>query len=272
MIKNCWLIIFIFLYSNCFALQIGDQAPDFDAKTTLGKLNFYQWAKNHWVVLFSHPGDFTPVCTTELASVALLQPQFYKKNVKVIALSADSIEDHLEWIPDINKYKDKLERELGILTTMDIFDENTDVNYPIIADEDLKVSNLYDMYHPNALPNSGSIGTPLKETIRSVFIIDPNKKIQAILVYPKNIGRNFNEIIRIIDALQVSAKYKVSTPANWFPGDDVIMSNEIESKDFNDSYQNDDSSEFEDYLKFIKQPDFFDGTERGKKRSKGGFK
>jgi len=270
--KKCIILIFCLFTNTAFTLQIGDQAPNFDAKTTLGNLNFYEWSKNHWVILFSHPGDFTPVCTTELASAALLQPEFNKRNVKVIALSADSVEDHLEWIPDINRYKDMLNKESTILDAIDIFTDDTDVKFPIITDEKLQIANLYEMYHPNAFPNSGSLGSPLKETVRSVFIIDPNNKIQTILIYPKNIGRNFKEILRILDALQVSAKYDVSTPADWLPGDKVIISNEVQDEDIKDKYQTDDVDTFENYLKFIKQPGFFSGSERGKKRSRGEFK
>lgn len=254
-----WLIFFLFLSSgNSYALQIGDKAPDFDASTTLGDINFYKWSKNNWVILFSHPGDFTPVCTTELASAALLQSEFSKKNTKIIALSADSVEDHLEWIPDINRYKNILLKEKKLISPSKYKNENTDINYPIIADEQLHISYLYDMYHPNAMPNSNSLGSSLKETVRSVFIIDPLKKIQAILIYPKNIGRNFNEILRVLDALQISSKYNVSTPADWLLGDDVIIPNEVLIEDINDKYQTEEVNEFEDYLRFIKQPNFID--------------
>jgi len=165
-----------------------------------------------------------------------------------------------------------LNKETTILDAIDIFTDDTDVKFPIIADEKLQIANLYEMYHPNAFPNSGSLGSPLKETVRSVFIIDPNNIIQTILIYPKNIGRNFKEILRIVDALQVSSKYDVSTPADWLPGDKVIISNEIQNEDIKDKYQTDDVDTFENYLKFIKQPGFFSGSEKGKKRSRGEFK
>lgn len=178
-------------------LRLGDLAPDFDAETTLGKINFYEWLGDSWGVLFSHPADFTPVCTTELGTVANYYPEFVKRNTKVIALSVDGLESHLEWIKDINET------------------QGTEVNFPIIADEDKKVATLYDMIHPNANE---------KFTVRSVFIIGADKKIKLTLTYPASTGRNFDELLRVIDSLQLTADYSVATPANWKEGEDVVIS------------------------------------------------
>lgn len=262
----------IFFIHNLHAVKIGDIAPNFKASTTIGDLTFHEWANESWIVLFSHPGDFTPVCTTELASVAQLQPEFNKRNVKVIALSGDSVKDHQEWIPHINSFKDTLKREGSLLSMIKNWKEDTDINYPIIADEDFSISTLYGMYHPNAMPNSNSLGTINRENIRAVYIIDSNKIIQTILIYPKNIGRNFKEILRTIDALQLSQKYKISTPANWKNGDPVIVSNDVPLEDIPEIYNTDDINIYQDYLKFIDQPKFINGSDKSKKRSKGGFK
>lgn len=177
-------------------LQLGDTAPNFNAVTTEGELDFYDWAGDSWVVFFSHPADFTPVCTTELGTVAKLQPEFQKRGVKTIALSVDPIESHRTWVGDINEIN------------------QTTVNYPIVADADRKVSIAYGMLHPNA---------DATQTVRSVFIIDPNKKVRLTLTYPAATGRNFNEILRVIDGLQLTDNYKVATPANWKHGDDVVI-------------------------------------------------
>ena len=185
-------------------LHLGDIAPDFTAQTTLGKINFHEWLGGSWCVLFSHPSDFTPVCTTELGTVANYYPEFLKRNTKVIALSVDGLASHLEWIKDINET------------------QNTTVNYPIIADEDKKVANLYDMLHPNASD---------KFTVRSVFIIGNDKKIKLTLTYPASTGRNFDELLRVIDSLQLTANYSVATPANWKDGDDVVISPSIPDSD-----------------------------------------
>lgn len=271
-LKKYFCFFLVFYIHQIQAVQIGDKAPNFDAATTKGNILFHEWINNSWVVLFSHPGDFTPVCTTELASVAQLQPEFKKRNVKVIALSGDSIKDHLEWIPHINKYKDTLKPDNNLLEMINNWKEDTNVNYPIIADEDFSISTLYGMYHPRAKPNSNSLGTINRENIRAVYIIDSNKTIQTILIYPKNIGRNFKEILRTIDALQLSQKHKISTPANWENGDPVIVSNEVLLEDIPEKYNTKDINIFEDYLKFIEQPEFFSGSNKSKKRSKGGFK
>ena len=270
-------IFYLYLFtlagmSAPLANQIGDIAPNFTAKTSQGVLDFHSWSSDQWVVLFSHPGDFTPVCTTELAQVAKLQPEFKKRNTKVMALSIDSLKDHQEWIPQINRFKEKIRDKGSVDKLLTNFGENTDLNFPIIADEDFKVATLYGMYHPNAKPNQGSFGNSSKATIRSVFIIDPNKTIQTILIYPKNIGRNFDEILRIIDALQLSAKYNISTPANWQMGDPVIVSNDIPVEDIAEKFDTDEVNVFENYLRMIKQPGFFGGSEESKKRSQGNFK
>ena len=185
-------------------LRLGDIAPDFEAETTLGKIHFHEWLGDSWGVLFSHPADFTPVCTTELGMAANYYPEFVKRNAKIIALSVDGLDSHLKWIKDINET------------------QNTTVNFPIIADEDKHVANLYDMLHPNASD---------KFTVRSVFIIGSDKKIKLMLTYPASTGRNFDEILRVIDSLQLTANYSVATPANWKDGEDVVISPSISDQD-----------------------------------------
>lgn len=177
-------------------LQLGDTAPNFDATTTEGDLSFYDWAGDSWVVFFSHPADFTPVCTTELGMVSKLQGEFRKRNVKTIALSVDPIDSHHRWVEDINETQD------------------TTVDYPIIADDDAEIAKLYGMLHPKADSTA---------TVRSVFVIDPNKKVRLTLTYPAATGRNFDEILRVIDGLQLTDDYKVATPVNWKQGEDVVI-------------------------------------------------
>jgi len=178
------------------SLRLGDEAPDFVQDSSEGEIHFHEWLGNSWGVLFSHPADFTPVCTTELGLTAKLKDDFAKRGVKAIALSVDPVESHQRWIGDINET------------------QNTSVNFPIIADADRKVSELYDLIHPNA-------NTTL--TVRSLFIIDPNKKIRLIITYPASTGRNFDEILRVIDSLQLTDKHKVATPGNWKSGEDVVI-------------------------------------------------
>ena len=178
------------------ALQLGDEAPDFTAETTEGTIRFHEWLGDSWGILFSHPKDFTPVCTTELGAVAKLKSEFDKRNAKVIAISVDPLESHKGWIPDINET------------------QGTNVNFPIIADPDRKVADLYGMIHPNAADSV---------TVRSVFIIGPDKKIKLTITYPQSTGRNFAEILRALDSLQLTANYSVSTPADWKEGEDVII-------------------------------------------------
>lgn len=178
------------------ALRLGDEVPNFTQASSEGEINFYDWAGDSWVVLFSHPADYTPVCTTELGMVARLKPEFDKRNAKVIALSVDDVESHKGWIGDINET------------------QKTNVNYPILADPDKKVADLYDMIHPNSLNNL---------TVRSVFIIDPKKKLRLSFTYPASTGRNFDEILRVIDSLQLTDNHMVATPANWTDGNDCVI-------------------------------------------------
>ena len=177
-------------------LRLGDTAPDFTQESSEGPIHFHEWLGKSWGVLFSHPADFTPVCTTELGMTAKLKGEFEKRNVKVLALSVDPVDSHKKWIPDINET------------------QHAQVNFPILADADRKVAGLYDMIHPNALANA---------TVRSVFFIDPGKKIRATLTYPASTGRNFDEILRVIDSLQLTDNYKVATPVNWKQGEDVVI-------------------------------------------------
>jgi alkyl hydroperoxide reductase subunit AhpC len=178
------------------AIRLGDEAPDFTAETTEGKISFHEWIGDSWAILFSHPADYTPVCTTELGTVAKLKPEFDERNVKVMGLSVDPVDSHKGWINDINET------------------QGTSVNFPLVADPDRVVADLYDMIHPNALNNL---------TVRSVFVIGPDKKVKLTLTYPASTGRNFDEILRIIDSLQLTANYSVATPANWKDGDDCLV-------------------------------------------------
>ena len=178
------------------SLRLGDDAPDFVQDSSEGEIHFHQWLGNSWGILFSHPADFTPVCTTELGLTAKLKDEFAKRGVKAIALSVDPVESHHRWIGDINET------------------QHTLVNFPILADADRKVANLYDLIHPNASTTA---------TVRSLFIIDPNKKIRLIITYPASTGRNFDEILRVIDSLQLTDNHKVATPGNWKPGEDVVI-------------------------------------------------
>ena len=186
------------------AIRLGDLAPDFQAETTEGTIKFHEWLGSSWGVLFSHPADFTPVCTTELGAVAKLRSEFDKRNVKVVALSADPLESHEKWIGDINET------------------QNTHVNYPLIADPKFEVANLYDMIHPQVSD---------KFTVRSVFVIGPDKKVKLTITYPAATGRNFDEILRVIDSLQLTANYSVATPANWKQGEDVIITAAVKDED-----------------------------------------
>jgi alkyl hydroperoxide reductase subunit AhpC len=181
-------------------VRLGDVAPDFTAESTQGTIQFHKAIEGNWAVLFSHPKDYTPVCTTELGRVAALKQEFDKRGVKVFALSVDKVDDHKGWVKDINET------------------QKTTVNYPIIADPDKKVATMYDMIHPNALDNL---------TVRSVFIIGPDKKVKLTLTYPASAGRNFDEILRVIDSLQLSAQYSVATPADWKPGQDCIIATSV---------------------------------------------
>jgi thioredoxin-dependent peroxiredoxin len=186
------------------SLRLGDTVPNFQAKTTIGDIDFYDYLGNSWGVLFSHPADYTPVCTTELGKTALLQEEFRKRNVKALAVSIDPLDKHLGWVKDINET------------------QHCTVDFPIIADEERKVAELYDMIHPNA---------SLTATVRSLFIIGPDKKLKLSITYPASTGRNFQEVLRVIDSLQLTADYSVATPANWNAGEDVIVVPAISTED-----------------------------------------
>jgi alkyl hydroperoxide reductase subunit AhpC len=205
--------------------RIGDEAPDFTAETTQGPISFHEWLGDSWGVLFSHPRDFTPVCTTELGRVAQLKPEFEKRNTKVIALSVDPIKDHETWSSDI-------EETQGIAP-----------NFPLIADDDKKVADLYDMIHPNASDTA---------TVRSVFIIGPDKKIKLNLTYPASTGRNFQEILRVIDSLQLTAKHKVATPSDWKQGEDVIITAAVSNEEAEERFPG--YTTVKPYLRYTKQP------------------
>ena len=186
-------------------LRIGDEAPDFTAETTEGPIRFHEWIGDGWAVLFSHPKDFTPVCTTELGYLARLQPEFEKRNCKVIGLSIDSVEDHRRWAGDIEET------------------QGAKLNYPLIGDTNLAVAKLYDMIHPNASGDASTRKAPDNATIRSVFIVGPDKKIKLMITYPMSTGRDFNEVLRVLDSCQLTAQHQVATPVNWRAGDDVII-------------------------------------------------
>ncbi len=186
-------------------LRIGDEAPDFTAETTQGTIDFHQWIGDGWAVLFSHPQDFTPVCTTELGYVAGMKPEFDKRGCKIIGLSIDSVDDHSEWAKDIEDTQGHAP------------------NYPLIGDVDLKVAKLYDMLHPNAQDSAKERTAADNATVRSVFVIGPDKKIKLMITYPMTTGRNFDEVLRVIDSMQLTAKHKVATPVNWKRGEDVII-------------------------------------------------
>jgi len=198
------LTVGTYFKENIMTVRLGDTAPDFTAETTQGTINFHEWLGDSWGVLFSHPKDFTPVCTTELGYVARIKPDFDKRNVKVIGLSVDPVDSHVKWEADIAET------------------QGTPVNFPMIGDGDKKVSDLYEMIHPNASDTM---------TVRSVFIIGPDKKIKLSLTYPASTGRNFDEILRVIDSLQLTAKFKVATPANWVNGGDVIIGAAVSDED-----------------------------------------
>jgi alkyl hydroperoxide reductase subunit AhpC len=209
-------------------LRLGDIVPDFQQDSSEGPISFYEWAGTSWVVLFSHPADYTPVCTTELGEVARLKAEFEQRNAKVIALSVDSAESHTGWIQDINET------------------QKTTVNYPILADGDRKVSELYGMIHPNS-----STGNTL--TVRSVFIIDPNKKLRLTLTYPASTGRNFDELLRVLDSLQLTDNYSVATPANWQDGGDCVVVPSISTEDAKQRFPK-GVTEVKPYLRMTPQP------------------
>jgi len=207
-------------------LRLGDTAPDFTAETSEGSINFHEWLGDGWGVLFSHPADYTPVCTTELGTVAKYKEEFAKRNAKVVALSVDGVESHKGWIKDINET------------------QNTTVNFPIIADEDRKVADLYDMIHPNADNTM---------TVRSVFLVGPDKKVKLMITYPASTGRNFDELLRVLDSLQLTAYHKVATPANWNHGEDVVVSPAISTEDAKEIFPK-GVEEVKPYLRMTPQP------------------
>lgn len=207
------------------SLRLGDTAPNFKAKTSKGEIDFYEYLGDSWGILFSHPADYTPVCTTELGRTALLQEEFAKRNVKVLAVSVDSLEKHQGWIKDINET------------------QSCNVDFPLIADEDKTVANLYGMIHPNASETF---------TVRSLFVIGPDKKIKLTITYPASTGRNFYEVLRVIDSLQLTAKHSVSTPADWKQGEDVIIAPAIPTEEAKQRFK--EVREIKPYLRYTSQP------------------
>ncbi|MBF6990229.1 MULTISPECIES: peroxiredoxin [Cupriavidus] len=216
------------------AIRLGEQAPDFTADTTEGKLSFHEWIGDSWAILFSHPKDFTPVCTTELGYMARLKPEFDKRNTKIIGLSIDPVSDHQRWAKDIEET------------------QGAAINYPMIGDADLTVAKLYDMIHPEA-SGAGPRTAVDNATIRSVFIIGPDKKVKAMLVYPMTAGRNFDEVLRLLDSLQLNAKHTVATPVNWKPGEDVIIPTSVSDEDAKKKYPQGFKT-LKPYLRTVEQP------------------
>jgi alkyl hydroperoxide reductase subunit AhpC len=208
------------------SLRLGDKAPNFTAQTSQGEINLYDYLGDGWGVLFSHPADYTPVCTTELGRTAALQDEFAKRNTKVLALSVDSVESHKGWINDINET------------------QHVDVRFPIVADEDRAIAGAYDMIHPNALANA---------TVRSLFIIGPDKTIKLIITYPASTGRNFQEVLRVLDSLRLTAYHSVSTPADWQDGEDVVISSAIKTEDIPARFPK-GYTEVKPYLRLTPQP------------------
>jgi peroxiredoxin len=208
-------------------LKLGDKAPNFNAETSIGKIDFYDYLGDSWGILFSHPADFTPVCTTELGAAAKYKDEFEKRNVKMVALSVDGVESHKEWIKDINET------------------QHTKVDFPIIADENKKISKLYDMIHPKA---DNTL------TVRSVYVIAPDKTIKLTITYPASTGRNFDELLRVIDSLQLTADHKVSTPANWKKGEDVVISPSISNEEAKKMFPK-GFNEVKPYLRLTPEPD-----------------
>ncbi|MBY4675718.1 peroxiredoxin [Marinobacterium arenosum] len=217
------------------AVRIGDIAPDFTAQTTEGTLNFHDWIGDGWAILFSHPKDFTPVCTTELGYMAKLKPEFDKRNCKAIGLSIDSVEDHKAWVGDIEET------------------QGCAINYPLIGDTDLSIAKLYDMIHPNASGEAKERTAVDNATIRSVFIVGPDKRVKAMITYPMSTGRNFDEVLRLLDSCQLTAKHQVATPVNWKQGEDVIIvpavSDEVAKERFPDGWKAP-----KPYLRIVPQP------------------
>jgi alkyl hydroperoxide reductase subunit AhpC len=215
------------------ALRIGDEAPDFTADTTEGKIRFHEWIGDKWAVLFSHPKDFTPVCTTELGYMAKLKPEFDKRNTKIIGLSADPVGDHVKWATDIEET------------------QGAKPNYPIIGDSDLEIAKLYDMLPASATPG---VRTPAdNQTVRSVFVIGPDKKVKLSLTYPMSTGRNFDEVLRVLDSMQLTARHKVATPVNWKQGEDVIILASVPEAEAKERFPEGWKAP-KPYLRIVKQP------------------
>ena len=217
------------------SFQIGDTAPDFEADTTQGHIKFHDWIGDSWCILFSHPKDFTPVCTTELGYMAKLEPEFKRRNVKIIGLSVDPVDNHAKWAVDIEET------------------QGAKPNYPMIGDPDLRISKLYGML-PASAGGDASVRTPAdNQTVRNIFVIGPDKKIKLIMVYPMTTGRNFDEVLRIIDSLQLTATHKVATPVNWRPGDDVIIAGSVSDEEAKKIYP-DGWNAPRPYLRIVPQP------------------
>jgi thioredoxin-dependent peroxiredoxin len=217
------------------ALTIGDTAPDFTAQTTEGSINFHDWVGDSWAVLFSHPKDFTPVCTTELGYMAKIKPEFDRRNVKIIGLSVDPVDNHSQWAQDIADT------------------QGTAPNYPIIGDENFKVSKAFGMLPADTSGDAGSRTPADNQTVRNVFVIGPDKKIKLVLVYPMTTGRNFDEVLRVIDSLQLTAKHKVATPVNWQQGDDVIIAGSVSDDEARETYPEGWDSP-RPYIRIVPQP------------------
>jgi alkyl hydroperoxide reductase subunit AhpC len=215
------------------SVRIGDEAPNFKAETTQGPIDFHQWIGDGYAVLFSHPKDFTPVCTTELGYMAKLEPEFKKRNTKILGLSIDPVDDHKRWAKDIEET------------------QGTAPNYPIIGDSDLNVAKLYDMIHPNA--TGGKRTAADNATVRSVFVVGPDKKVKLTLTYPMTTGRNFDEVLRVLDSIQLTAKHKVATPVNWKQGEDVIIAGSVSDEEAKQKYPEGWKSP-KPYLRIVKQP------------------
>ena len=217
------------------SIRIGDEAPDFTADTTQGKIRFHDWIGNGWAILFSHPKDFTPVCTTELGYMAKLKPEFDKRNTKIIGLSVDPVSNHSKWAADIEET------------------QGTAVNYPMIGDPELKIAKLYNMLPAEEPGTSEGRTAATNATVRTVFVIGPDKKIKLMLMYPMSTGRNFDEILRVLDSIQLTTRHKVSTPVNWKPGDDVIIPTSVSDEDAKKKYPAGFKTH-KPYLRTVKQP------------------
>jgi alkyl hydroperoxide reductase subunit AhpC len=216
------------------SLRINDEAPNFAAETTQGKIDFHQWIGNDWAILFSHPKDFTPVCTTELGYMAGLQPEFAKRNCKIIGLSVDPVSSHGSWAKDIEET------------------QGHKVNYPLIGDPELKVAKLYDMLPADAGTTSEGRTPATNATVRTVFVIGPDKKIKLMLSYPMSTGRNFDEVLRVLDSIQLTSRHKVATPVNWKPGDDVIITTAVSDEEAQKQYPG--FKTLKPYLRVVRQP------------------